>query len=736
MANALSGESSLYLRQHAHNPVDWLPLGARALSAAAQRDLPLLLSIGYSSCHWCHVMERESFEDVRVAQLMNERFVCVKVDREERPDVDAICMEAVQAMTGQGGWPLNVFLTPEQLPFYGGTYFPPQPQRGMPSWRQVLEAVSQAWEQRRGQMRRSAEQLRGHLAGAAALKPSPKPFDAGALDLALAGVSASFDALNGGFGGAPKFPQPVVIEMLISEAEIAARSRLGAQRGGVESAGGAAAAENRDVGKQADRGETDVLSAESMAIATLEAIVSGGIHDLLGGGFHRYAVDGTWTVPHFEKMLYDNALLARACLRGYSLSRRPALLDACLDTLGWALREMRCPYGGFCSALDADSDGVEGAFYVWTAKELRGLLGADAAAAIAWTGVSEHGNFIDPHHPIPGLNVLSARGRRPDGDAERRIRETLLRAREARVRPQRDGKRIASWNALMISALAEAGALLRSSRAEGVDPAVGERLLAEAQDCADLILERMRDGEGRLLRTIGSTDDGSSGPAAYLEDHAFLLEALLSLYQATYEERRFEQARQIAEEMIERFADHVNGGFFSTASDAEPLIARRKEIEDSPIPSGTSSAAIGLLQLAALTGDRRYERHAVSALRLLHTVAPRHPLAFGHLLQAMRLHVSPIREVAIAGPPGPERDALIAVMRARPRLDAVLAVGPGDGSSTCVPLLEGRTAIDGAPAAYVCERLRCLAPVREPERLRAILDATTAPTGSGRAPSA
>lgn len=711
MTNALAAESSPYLRQHAGNPVDWHPWGEPALALARERECPLIVSIGYSSCHWCHVMERESFEDPDVARLMNERFVCVKVDREERPDVDALYMEAVQAMTGQGGWPLNVFLTPEQLPFYGGTYFPPHPGRGMPSWTQVLEAISEEWQKRSDEIREAAERFRGRLAGGALLQPADGEPDAGGLDTAIAELRDAFDWQHGGFGGAPKFPQAPVIELLLAE------GALGNEQ------------------------------ASEMALRTLSAIAAGGIHDLAGGGFHRYAVDATWTVPHFEKMLYDNALLARASLRGYKLGGDRRLLDACLDTLAWTLREMQGPEGGFYAALDADSEGVEGAFYVWTVAELRETLGGDADAAIAWTGATPQGNFVDHHHPQPGLNVLheagggsrpSAQGTpngqslipetqtaapdaqtaAPDAQTTARIRAALLARRESRVRPALDDKRIAAWNALMISALAEAGGFLRVVPVEGLDPHLVETLLDAARRCATLLLTRLRDSDGRLLRTF---DGENAKLPAYLEDHAFLVEALIGLYEASFEERWLTAARELADQTIARFADEQRGGFFSTAADSEPLIARRKELEDSPIPAGASSVALSLLKLHALTGEARYERHAAATLSLLQEIAPNHPSAFGHLLQALRLLVSPGFEVAIVGPDGPERDALLRVVREKLRPNVVLAAGPGDGTPSSVPLLEGRTSLDGRPAAYVCRRFACQTPVSEPGELAALL---------------
>jgi len=653
--NRLGGESSPYLLQHKDNPVDWEPWGDEALSRARDEDRPLLVSIGYSACHWCHVMAHESFEDQHIAQLMNERFVCVKVDREERPDIDAICMEACQAITGHGGWPLNAFLTPDGVPFYAGTYFPPESRHGLPSWRMVLDGVSEAWSERRDQITRQGGQMVEALSATARLEPSMEPITQDLVREALVALWGTYDRSSGGFGRAPKFPQASVIELLLARSE------------------------------------------HEMSLGTLEAMARGGIYDQVGGGFARYSVDATWTVPHFEKMLYDNALLARAYLHGWQVSGNERFRDVCCETLDWALREMRGPEGGFCSALDADSDGVEGKFYVWTVDELRSVLGPAGLAeeAIAYFGATERGNFEGA-----GQNVLEARG--PEPSDLPKIRRLLLEARSARVRPGLDDKRLTSWNALMISALAGAGAVLER-----------EDYLGAAVRCASFVLNDLRDADGRLLR---SWKDGRARVDGYLEDHAFLLEALVSCYEATGDPTWYGEATALADVMIDRFEDPERGGFFTTASDHERLAARRKDLEDSPIPSGNSAAAFGLLRLAALSGEGRYERHALGVLRLLFPLAARHPGAFGHLLGAADFYLAPVKEVAIVGP-STGTGELLRVVRGAFRPHLVLATGEADG----VPLLEGRGPVDGHAAAYVCERFVCQAPVTSPEELVAAL---------------
>jgi len=652
VANRLAAESSPYLRQHKDNPVDWYPWGEEALRRARDEDRPLLVSIGYSACHWCHVMAHESFEDPAIAAIMNERFVCVKVDREERPDVDAICMEACQAMTGQGGWPLNAFLTPEGVPFYAGTYFPPEPRHGLPSWRMVLDGVAEAWANRREEIREQGGRIVQALSASQRIEPSAEPIRDELLRQAVDSLRASYDQVNGGFGGAPKFPPASVIEFLLA------------------------------------RGERE------MSLGTLAAMARGGIYDQVGGGFARYSVDATWTVPHFEKMLYDNALLARAYLHGWQVSGEERFQRVCRETLDWALREMRGPEGGFCSALDADSEGVEGKFYVWTEAEIRDALGSDALADAAL-------DYFRPRRFEHGL-ILEARGPEPPPEVLAEIKARLLSVRSGRARPGLDDKRLTSWNALMIAALAEAGAVL--DRSEYLDAAAR---------CASFVLSELRDADGRLLRTW---KDGRGRIPAYLEDHAFLLEALVGCYEASGEPRWFAEAVGLADTMIERFSDPGRGGFFTTASDHESLAARRKDLEDTPIPSGNSAAALGLLRLGLLTGEGSYERHALGVLRLLSGLAARHPHAFGHLLQAADLYLAPAKEVAIVGPE-PEAGELVRVVRGAYRPHLVLAAGAADG----VPLLQGREPVDGHAAAYVCEHFVCQAPVTSPEALAAAL---------------
>ncbi len=661
MANRLAAETSPYLLQHAENPVDWYAWGEPALERARELDRPLLISIGYSSCHWCHVMERESFEDPAVGRYMGDHFVCVKVDREERPDLDAIYMEAVQGMTGQGGWPLTVFCDPEGVPFYGGTYFPPEPRHGMPSFPMVMEAIVQSWTTQREQIRESAARIRDQLAAVGRVEPTAESADPGLLDAAVAALGQAADRGNGGFGGAPKFPPASALEFLLA------------------------------------RGETEIVEL------TLDRMAAGGINDQIGGGFARYSVDDRWLVPHFEKMLYDNALLARAYLHGYQALGHERWRLVCERTLDWILAEMRGDEGGFYSALDADSEGVEGKFYVWTPAEIRALLGDDAEPVIEYYGVTERGNF-------DGANILHLPGglEAPAPPSLDHARRTLYDARARRVWPGLDDKRVLSWNALAIAALADAGAVL--DRPDYLDA---------ARTCAGFVLDAMRAADGRLLRTFNR---GEAKLNAYLEDHAYLVEALLALYEATFEPRWFDAARATADAMIERFADPENGGFFTTSADHEQLIVRRKDIDDHPIPSGNSAAAYGLLRLAALTGEHRYEEQAEGVISLFHRVGSRHPHAVAHLLLAIDFQTSAVQEVALVGPDaGADLGELAAVVRSVLRPHVVLA-GGAEGTER-PELLRERTAIDGHAAAYVCERFACRAPVTAPEALAAALDA-------------
>jgi uncharacterized protein len=669
MANRLAQETSPYLLQHKDNPVDWRPWGPEALGQAAKEDKPILLSIGYSACHWCHVMERESFEDQETAVYLNEHFVPVKVDREERPDVDDIYMEAVQGMTGQGGWPLTVFLDSEAVPFYGGTYFPPEPRQGLPSFRQVMEATAGAYETQREELREASARIKESLGMTGRVSQSERAIDQSLLTEATSAFRAGLDKTNGGFGGAPKFPPASALEYLLA------------------------------------RGETAPVAL------TLDKMMHGGIYDQLGGGFARYSTDASWLIPHFEKMLYDNALLARVYLHGWQAIGEERWMRACVETLDWALREMSGPEGGFYSALDADSEGEEGRFYVWDENEMREALGEAGTAAdatervLGYWGVSAAGNF-------EGKNILhvplGASARQPPELAD--ARTALYAWRDGRVRPGLDDKRICSWNALMIAALADAGAAL--GRQDYLDA---------ASACARFIWESMRDSEGRLLRTWKA---GQGRLNAYLEDHAYLLEALLRLYEATLEVRWFDAARETADSMIERFADEENGGFFTTSSDHEELIARRKDVGDHPIPAGNSSAAYGLLRLAALTGERAYEERAIEAIRLFLPAAAQHPDAFGHLLQAVDFHLSTVREVALVAPGNGSGGSaslgeLAAVVRSSYHPHVVLAGGP-EGSER-PELLRERGAVEGRAAAYVCEHFACKAPVTEPAELEAQL---------------
>ena len=681
--NRLASESSPYLLQHAHNPVDWYPWGDEALEKAAAEGKPIFLSIGYAACHWCHVMERESFEDEATAAFMNQHFVSIKVDREERPDLDAIYMDAVQAMTGQGGWPLSAFLTPEGEPFYAGTYFPPEPRHGMPAFRDLLRGVAEAWRERRAEVVGQGHRVTQAIAKAAAPPATGGSLDRTLADAAVAGLRRTFDATWGGFGGAPKFPQPMTLEFLL---------------------------------RRAVRGVDGVLD---MVTTTLDRMAGGGIYDQLGGGFARYSTDERWHVPHFEKMLYDNAQLLQLYTRAWQVTGSSRYRTVATETAEYLLREMQHPEGGFYSSQDADSEGVEGRFFTWSWAELTELVGEPVARAF---GATPEGNWIGEHGPT---NVL----RNPDAgaglsatvdldpvDPSAEIddsRRVLYEAREARVRPATDDKVLAAWNGMAIAALAEAGRAL-------AEPAY----TTAAVRGATFVLEHLRGTDGRLLR---AWRNGVAGGAGFADDHALMSSACLTLYETTFELSWFERARELADDLRRLFADRERGGFFQTGSDAEALVVRPKDLYDNATPSGNSAAADLLLRLSAFTGEADLEADAVSALRTVGDAFDRAPGAFGHALCALDRLIGPRSQVAIVGDPaGPDTLSLVSEANLRRfRPNVALAVGRPDDAAAerVIPLLRGRSSTDGTATAYVCEGFSCRLPVTDPTALTAQLDA-------------
>ena len=671
--NRLAAETSPYLLQHADNPVDWYPWGDEALERARAENRPILLSIGYAACHWCHVMERESFEDERTAALMNEHFVSIKVDREERPDLDAIYMDAVQAMTGHGGWPLTAFLTPDGRPFYAGTYYPDEDRHGLPAFRKVLLAIADTWRTRRAEVDEQGGRIVQAISRSTQLAESREPLSEEVAAEATQRLRASVDSRWGGFAGAPKFPQPMTFELLL-------RRHL--------------------------RGDPDALDVVTLS---LDRMAAGGVYDQVGGGFHRYSTDERWHVPHFEKMLYDNALLARLYARAWLVTRADRYRRVATETCAYLLREMRHPEGGFFSSQDADSEGVEGKFFVWSWGELTAVAGEAVATAF---GASPDGNWEGANvlwHPVPVAAVAQELERDPDA-LERDVeaaRSELFRAREARVRPATDDKVLAAWNGLAISALAEAG------RAFG-EP----RFVEAATQAAEFVLAHLRRDDGRLLR---SWREGRPGRPGYADDHALMAEACLTLYETTFELRWFERARELADDLVRLFHDPERGGFFQTGSDAESLVLRPKDLYDNAVPSGNSAAADVLLRLAHLTGEPGYERAGSSALRLVRDAMAGAPSGFGHALCALDLHLGPVHEVAIVGDPANDRTKqLVAeVTTGRYVPNHVLAVaGPADDRSRlAVALLLDRPQLEDEPTAYVCERFTCRLPVTEPRAL-------------------
>jgi uncharacterized protein len=697
--NRLIDETSPYLLQHAHNPVDWYPWGEEALQKAKSEDKPILLSVGYSACHWCHVMERESFENEEIAAAMNQYFVSIKVDREERPDIDAIYMQAVQALTQQGGWPMTVFLTPDGRPFYGGTYFPPRDRQygreTMPGFPRILLSMADAYENRRQEVEEQATQIADYLQ-----QRSGSPFRRkgeqieGAIPLELLSrasqeLAAEFDAVNGGFGDAPKFPNTMSLEMLLRVRQHRLNGEMSAPATPPQ--------------------ELEIVDT------SLQRMANGGIYDHLGGGFHRYSVDAQWLVPHFEKMLYDNALLSRVYLHAYLVTGNTFYRRIVEETLDYVVREMTSPEGGFYSTQDADSEGEEGKFFVWTPEEIEAALSArDAALFMQYYDVTRRGNF-------EGKNILHVSRNVEEIAKEAKItservqdslqqgRKQLFQAREQRVKPGRDEKVLTSWNGLMLRSFAEAARYLKR-----------KDYLEVASKNAGFLLGKLRVA-GRLLRTY---KDGRAHLNGYLEDYIFLADGLLALYEASFQARWFIEARKLVDEAIALFADEQNGGFFDTGSDHEALISRPKDIMDNATPAGNSVAVDVLLRLAAFTGEEEYRQRADDYLRPIADVMAQHPQAFGHVLGALDFALSPVKEFAIMGNPSEAGTlTLLEVINGRYLPNSVLTCAdPADGEAVqAVPLLADRPLKEGKATAYVCQNFACLAPVNTAEELEQLV---------------
>ena len=676
MPNRLANETSPYLLQHANNPVDWYPWGAEALERASAEDKPILLSVGYSACHWCHVMERESFENPAIAAQMNDRFVSVKVDREERPDIDSIYMTAVQAMTGHGGWPMTVFLTPDGKPFYGGTYFPPEDRGGMPSFPRVLEAISDAYNNNRSDVLQNTEQLLQRMRQMSAVgQQGFEPLTDEVMRLAMRKAASDFDPRHGGFGLQPKFPQPMTYEFLL-------RHYL----------------------------RSEDSEALHMVELTLQRMATGGIYDQIGGGFHRYSTDAFWLVPHFEKMLYDNALLARLYLHAYQITGNPLYRRIVEETLEYVMREMTSPEGGFYSAQDADSEGVEGKFFVWLPQEINDVLGEEDGEIICrYYGATPHGNF-------EGRNILrvamdAANLARDEGlnagefgELLTRSRSRLLKTRNKRIAPGLDDKILTSWNGLMLAAFAEAASVL------------GRRDYAEVAACnAEFLLANLL-REGRLLRTY---KDGEAKLNGYLEDYAFLIDGMLKLHEVTFNRGHLDAAIELGRSMTELFWDAASAQFFDTGHDHEQLVVRPKDLTDNAIPCGSSMAVDVLLRLAVITGDGDMEQKASGALRSVRQLMMTFPTAAGHWLGALDFYLSRPKEIVIVGERGQEdTNALLAeVHRNYMPNRALLGASDGDSANDGLPLLADRHRIDGLATAYVCENYVCQLPVTDPQAL-------------------
>ena len=681
--NALINEASPYLLQHAHNPVNWYPWGEEALAKARAEDKPILLSIGYSACHWCHVMERESFENEAIAKLMNENFVNIKVDREERPDLDQIYMNAVQMMTGHGGWPMTMFLTPDGIPFYGGTYFPPEDRYNMPGFPRVLISVADAYRSQPDQVAHTSTAILGELRRVGLATPSREMLTTDLLDSSYRRIVASYDRANGGFGNAPKFPPAMTLEFLM---------HLHYRNGSSESL--------------------------EMVDDTCRKMAEGGMYDQLGGGFHRYSTDARWLVPHFEKMLYDNALLSRVYLHLYQLTKSDFARRIAEETLDYVMREMTDASGGFYSTQDADSEGEEGKFFVWTKDEVVDALGSkDAEVFSDYFDVTEAGNF-------EGRNILHVNATIEDVSARHDIstdqaraiiecgRKMLFDIRERRIKPARDEKILTAWNGLMLASFAEASAILGRDDYRNVAESNAEFLLTN--------LSR----DGLLLRTY---KDGEAKLNAYLEDYACLIEGLVSLFEATGTLKWLQHAVVLTDKVIEEFWDDQDGGFFFTGKSHEQLIVRSKDFMDNATPSGNSVAAFALERLGLLTGNEGYKRHATTILRLLADQIRRYPSAFSWALCAVDFYLSTPKEIAIVGPqPGPELDEFVRIAWQTYLPNRVIVCSGGDPQEeqTLIPLLEGRVPTK-RPRAYVCEAYTCQTPAETPAELAAQLSGSS-----------
>ncbi len=687
--NNLINETSPYLLQHAHNPVDWYAWGDEAFAKAKAEDKPLLVSIGYSACHWCHVMEHESFEDEATARIMNEHFVNIKVDMEERPDVDQIYMTFVQLTTGRGGWPMNVFITPDKLPFFGGTYFPPAPRYNVPSWPQILESISEAWREKRDELLRSANEILGEIRRVGISAFSSAAVSVDQLDASFQSFTRSFDKTNGGFGGAPKFPPSMSLEFLLRYWK-----------------------------------RTGDESALEMVKFTARKMAEGGIYDQLGGGFHRYAVDAIWLVPHFEKMLYDNAQLIRIYLHLFQITRDEFFKRVAIETLEYVKREMLDEAGGFYSSQDADSEGEEGKFFVWTPDEIIEILGEDDAQVFNfYYDVSVEGNFEEK-------NILNIRYTRDAAakplkldeqkldDVIDRCKRKLFEHREKRIKPFRDEKILTGWNGLMLAAFAEAGAILGS-----------DDYLEIARRNADFILDHLQEPTTpsaetattppqtrRGVRLLRTWKDGTAKLNGYIEDYANLADGLIALYQSSGEIRYLAEAKRLADLMITEFWDEESGGFFFTSNDHEELIVRNKDFYDNATPSGNSAAADVLLRLAKFYGEDKYERFATTVLRLAAAQLARYPQGFGRALSGMEFHISRVKEIAVIGEPGNvlEREVLATYLP-----NSVLAFAKD--ADPDLPLLTDKRTTDGNPTVFVCENFVCQRPVTEVEDLKALL---------------